>query len=162
MSAPEHDRASRPDASHNESSEVSSNTQVEAEPEAVSQEDHVEKAKPQQNRPHWNENEISRAEHDKTHTGDGKEILQMEDCYEQLGFGFSSLKKWTVLTIIFLVQVSMNFNTSLYSNGLEGISTTFGVSEQGARCGAMIFLVLYAFGCEVRAFSLSCFNGHRN
>ena len=64
-----------------------------------------------------------------------REILQMEGCYEQLGFHFSEWKKWTILTIIFLVQVSMNFNTSLYSNGLEGISSTFGVSEQGARCG---------------------------
>ena len=37
----------------------------------------------------------------------------------------------------------MNFNTSLYSNALKGISHEFGVSEQGARCGAMIFLVTY-------------------
>ena len=83
---------------------------------------------------------------DVKHEQPSHEILQMEDCYEELGFGFPSWKKWTILTVIFLVQVSMNFNTSLYSNGLEGISTTFGVSEQGARCGAMIFLVLYAFG----------------
>ena len=80
-----------------------------------------------------------------------REELHMGDVHEQLGFGFSSKKKWTILTIIFLVQVSMNFNTSLYSNGLEGISSTYGVSEQGARCGAMIFLVLYAFGCELWA-----------
>ncbi|KAI4152120.1 MAG: hypothetical protein LQ340_003094 [Diploschistes diacapsis] len=80
-----------------------------------------------------------------------REILQMEDCYEELGFGFSSRKKWTILTVIFIVQVSMNFNTSLYSNALGGIASTYGVSEQAARCGAMIFLVLYAFGCEIWA-----------
>ena len=45
----------------------------------------------------------------------------------------------------------MNFNTSLYSNALKGISEEFGVSEQGARCGAMIFLVTYAFGCGLWA-----------
>jgi predicted MFS family arabinose efflux permease len=45
----------------------------------------------------------------------------------------------------------MNFNTSLYSNALSGISEEFGVSMQAARCGAMIFLVLYAFGCELWA-----------
>ncbi|KND87978.1 hypothetical protein TOPH_07346 [Tolypocladium ophioglossoides CBS 100239] len=45
----------------------------------------------------------------------------------------------------------MNFNTSLYSNAIPGISQEFGVSEQAARCGAMIFLVLYAFGCELWA-----------
>ena len=64
---------------------------------------------------------------------------------------FPEWKKWTILTVIFLVQLSMNFNTSLYSNGLGGISEEFHVSEQAARCGAMIFLVLYAFGCELWA-----------
>lgn len=74
-----------------------------------------------------------------------------EDCFDELGFSFPEWKKWTILTVIFLVQVSMNFNTSLYSNGLKGISEEFHVSEQAARCGAMIFLVLYAFGCELWA-----------
>ena len=45
----------------------------------------------------------------------------------------------------------MNFNTSLYSNALDGISDEFHVSAQAARCGAMIFLVFYAFGCELWA-----------
>ncbi|KKY27903.1 putative mfs multidrug transporter [Phaeomoniella chlamydospora] len=80
-----------------------------------------------------------------------KRELTEEDCYDELGYAFSTWKKWTILTVIFLVQTSMNFNTSLYSNGLVGISEKFGVSEQGARCGAMIFLVLYAFGCELWA-----------
>ena len=74
-----------------------------------------------------------------------------EDCANELGFAFPEWKKWTILTVIFWVQISMNFNTSLYSNGLGGISKEYGVSEQGARCGAMIFLVLYAFGCELWA-----------
>ena len=74
-----------------------------------------------------------------------------DDCYDELGFSFPNWKKWYILSVIFLVQVSMNFNTSLYSNGLKGISKEFHVSEQGARCGAMIFLVLYAFGCELWA-----------
>ncbi|KAL4918245.1 major facilitator superfamily domain-containing protein [Aspergillus aurantiobrunneus] len=77
--------------------------------------------------------------------------LTEDDCYEQLGFAFPSWKKWQIIIVIFLVQVSMNFNTSLYSNALGGISEEFGVSMQAARCGAMIFLVLYAFGCELWA-----------
>ena len=80
-----------------------------------------------------------------------REELKEEEVYDQLGFGYSSFKKWTILTVIFWIQVSMNFNTSLYSNGLKGISEDFGVSEQGARCGAMIFLIFYAFGCELWA-----------
>lgn len=83
--------------------------------------------------------------------GDDRIELTEDDCYEELGFCFPTWKKWTILTLIFLVQVSMNFNTSLYSNGLKGISKEFGVSAQAARCGAMIFLITYAFGCELWA-----------
>jgi hypothetical protein len=87
---------------------------------------------------------------DKVGTYDKIEITE-EDCYEELGFSFPTWKKWTILTVIFIVQVSMNFNTSLYSNAIPGISEEFGVSAQAARCGAMIFLVAYAFGCELWA-----------
>lgn len=45
----------------------------------------------------------------------------------------------------------MNFNTSLYGNAIGGISEEFNVSKQAARVGAAIFLILYAFGCELWA-----------
>ncbi|KAL9011351.1 MAG: hypothetical protein Q9173_003794 [Seirophora scorigena] len=77
--------------------------------------------------------------------------INEEDCYDELGFCFSTRKKWIILSVIFAVQVSMNFNTSLYSNGVHGISEDFHISAQAARCGAMIFLVTYAFGCELWA-----------
>ncbi|KAE9379101.1 putative MFS multidrug transporter [Stipitochalara longipes BDJ] len=77
--------------------------------------------------------------------------LTEDMCYDELGYSYPEWKKWMILSIIFLVQVSMNFNTSLYSNAIPGISEEFGVSEQAARCGAMIFLILYAFGCELWA-----------
>ncbi|KAI8247722.1 putative efflux pump kojT [Colletotrichum sp. SAR 10_98] len=83
-------------------------------------------------------------------TNDKYEITE-DDCYDELGYSFPKWKKWTILTVIFWVQVSMNFNTSLYSNAIPGIQEEFGVSAQAARCGAMIFLVLYAFGCELWA-----------
>lgn len=79
------------------------------------------------------------------------QILTEADCYPDLGYSFPSLKKWTIIVVIFLVQTSMNFNTSLYSNAVSGISEEFNVSKQAARCGAMIFLILYAFGCELWA-----------
>ncbi|KAJ5780130.1 hypothetical protein N7457_005290 [Penicillium paradoxum] len=81
----------------------------------------------------------------------GQVELTEDMCYDQLGYSFSETKKWTIITVIFLVQTSMNFNTSLYSNAASGISEEFNVSMQAARCGAMIFLVLYAFGCELWA-----------
>ncbi|OBR10197.1 Major facilitator superfamily transporter [Colletotrichum higginsianum IMI 349063] len=92
----------------------------------------------------------SGAKLEKLGTYDKYEITE-DDCYDELGFSFPKWKKWYILTIIFWVQVSMNFNTSLYSNAIAGISDEFSVSAQAGRCGAMIFLVLYAFGCELWA-----------
>ncbi|KAI9717840.1 MAG: hypothetical protein M1828_007079 [Chrysothrix sp. TS-e1954] len=82
---------------------------------------------------------------------DGKREITEEDCWQELGYCFPSWKKWWILTVIFLVQTSMNFNTSLYSNAVTGISESFGVSAQAARIGAAIFLITYAFGCELWA-----------
>ena len=90
------------------------------------------------------------ADLDQPRTYDKKELTEA-DCYDELGFAFPSWKKWTILTVIFLVQTSMNFNTSLYSNAVKGISKQYDVSEQAARVGAAIFLILYAFGCELWA-----------
>ena len=87
---------------------------------------------------------------EKLGTNDKYEITE-HDCYDELGYTWPTWKKWYVLTIIFWVQVSMNLNTSLYSNGIGGISKEFNVSEQAGRAGAAIFLVFYAFGCELWA-----------
>ncbi|KAK0262821.1 hypothetical protein B0A54_09067 [Friedmanniomyces endolithicus] len=90
------------------------------------------------------------AKMEKLGTNDKYEITE-DDCYDELGYSYSNKKKWYILTIIFIVQVSMNFNTSLYGNAIGGISKEFDVSKQGARVGAAIFLILYAFGCELWA-----------
>lgn len=81
----------------------------------------------------------------------GKPELTLDMCIEETPFYWAKSKKWWVLTVIFLVQTSMNFNTSLYSNGLSGIQSEFGVTAQVARLGATLFLILYAFGCELWA-----------
>ncbi|KAK5111522.1 hypothetical protein LTR62_004817 [Meristemomyces frigidus] len=95
-------------------------------------------------------NEKNEAGLEQLGTNDKYEITE-EDCYDELGYSFPAWKKWYILTVIFIVQVSMNFNTSLYSNAIGGISAQFHVSEQAARVGAAIFLVAYAFGCELWA-----------
>ncbi|KAL1849091.1 hypothetical protein Plec18170_007750 [Paecilomyces lecythidis] len=83
--------------------------------------------------------------------GDGKREITEDDCYDKLGFSFPWYKKWTILTVIFTVQMSMNFNTSVYPNAVTPLSEHFHISEQAARVGQMIFLVAYAFGCELWA-----------
>lgn len=82
---------------------------------------------------------------------DGKRELTQEECYDKLGFSWSWYSKWGILSVIFLVQMSMNFNTSVYPNAVHSLSEEFGISGQTARVGQMIFLVLYALGCELWA-----------
>ncbi|KAI0190837.1 major facilitator superfamily domain-containing protein [Astrocystis sublimbata] len=68
-----------------------------------------------------------------------------------LAINFPTSRKWMILTVIFLVQTSMNLNTSLYANGQSGIAEEFGVDRQTTVTGAAIFLILYAIGCELWA-----------
>lgn len=82
---------------------------------------------------------------------DGRRQLQENECYDKLGFSFPWWKKWGILTVIFVVQCSMNFNASVYPNAIPEISQHFGVSVPKARVSQMIFLVAYAFGCELWA-----------
>lgn len=81
----------------------------------------------------------------------GKRELTEDDCYDKLGFCFPWWKKWTILSVIFVVQMSMNFNTGVYSNAVTGLTEEFHISEQAARVGQCVFLVAYAFGCELWA-----------
>ncbi|KAI1759600.1 major facilitator superfamily domain-containing protein [Hypoxylon sp. FL1150] len=80
-----------------------------------------------------------------------KVILTEVDCPEALATSWSNTKKWTVLAVIFIIQMSMNLNASLYASAQRGIMEKFGVGQQAAATGAAIFLVFYAFGCELWA-----------
>lgn len=82
---------------------------------------------------------------------DGRRVLREKDCYDKLGFCFPKNKKWMIISVIFAVQLSMNFNTSIYPNAIPLISEEFGIGEQKARVSQMVFLVSYAFGCELWA-----------
>lgn len=79
---------------------------------------------------------------------DEKVILTELDCYDKLGFSYSTTRKWFILSIIFAVQVSMNFNASVYASAIKPVAEEFGITLQTARIGQMIFLIAYAFGSE--------------
>lgn len=82
---------------------------------------------------------------------DGRIELTENDAYDKLGFSWSDAKKWRILTVIFIVQCSMNFNASVYANAVGQLSEQFHMSEQAARVGQGVFLICYAFGCELWA-----------
>jgi MFS family permease len=77
--------------------------------------------------------------------------IQEPDNWEILAFSYPTSKKWLILLVIFLVQVSMNFNASVYANAVAPLSEHFGITEAKARLGQMIFLIAYAFGSELWA-----------
>lgn len=81
----------------------------------------------------------------------GKTELTEVDAYGKLGFCFSTPKKWLILSVIFIVQCSMNFNASAYGNATDGLMERFKISGQMARVGQAVFLIAYAFGCELWA-----------
>ena len=68
-----------------------------------------------------------------------------------LGFSWPTWKKWAVLTAVFVVQLSMNFNASVYANGFHGITQKYGVSLWDAHLGLLLFLILYGIGSELWA-----------
>jgi hypothetical protein len=72
-------------------------------------------------------------------------ILTVEDenAAKLLGHEFTPPKKWTILTVVFLVQISMNLNASVYANSVNGMVEEFGVSRKRAFLGQMVFLVAY-------------------
>ncbi|KAJ5266586.1 hypothetical protein N7478_009394 [Penicillium angulare] len=79
---------------------------------------------------------------------DSKEELKEWQCYEKLGYSFPWWKKWGIISVIFAVQTSMNFNAGFYASSIGLYAKHFGISKQAARVGQMDFLIAYALGCE--------------
>lgn len=82
---------------------------------------------------------------------DGKIELTEMEAYGELGFNFTVFKKWSILSVIFVVQCSMNFNASVYGNVADALVRRFQISGQASRVGQAVFLIAYAFGCELWA-----------
>jgi len=82
---------------------------------------------------------------------DGKRELREWECWDKLAYSWPKWKKAMYLASIAGIQISMNFNTSVYPSAVNPISEHFGISAQAARVGQMIYLVFYSFGCELWA-----------
>jgi MFS family permease len=92
-----------------------------------------------------------RSSHDEKRTSDGKIIITEADVYDKLGFRYPWWKKWLIISVIFFVQVSMNWNASFYAGVVPLLEKPFGIDQQAGRVGQMIFLIAYAFGSELWA-----------
>lgn len=81
----------------------------------------------------------------------GRRELREIDCPEILAYAWPTWKKWMYLSAVAGIQISMNYNTSVFPSAIKPLSAEFGINEQGIRVGQMIYLVLYSFGCELWA-----------
>ena len=82
---------------------------------------------------------------------DGKRELKEWEAWDKLAYSWPKWKKAMYLASIAGIQISMNLNTSVYPSAVVPLSEHFGISEQAARVGQMIYLVFYSFGCELWA-----------
>lgn len=78
-----------------------------------------------------------------------KTVVNEHTSRSTTAYAWSTKKKWIILTIVAFCQISMNFNAAVYSNAVEGINSSFGISN--ARLGMTAFLIPYAVGCELWA-----------
>lgn len=95
--------------------------------------------------------ELNKASSQVASKADSKIELKEEDCYDKLGFSFPTWKKWLILAVVFIVQVSMNFNASIYANAIDSLTDAFDIKRQTAVLGTTVFLVAYGFGSELWA-----------
>lgn len=72
---------------------------------------------------------------------DGKIVLRELDCYDELGFRYPAWKKWWTLSVIFVIQCSMNFNAGAYGSAVTQLEAEFNISAQKARVGQGLFLI---------------------
>lgn len=82
---------------------------------------------------------------------EGRRELKEWECWDKLAYSWPKWKKAMYLTSIAGIQISMNFNTSVYPSAVNPLVEHFGISDQQARVGQMIYLIMYSFGCELWA-----------
>lgn len=95
--------------------------------------------------------DLNAHEGEKQPRADGKVELTEDDLEEKLGYAYPGWKKWLILVTILCIQISMNSNAGMYGSAVDGIVEKYGVTETKARLGQSMFLIAYAFGCELWA-----------
>jgi hypothetical protein len=91
-------------------------------------------------------------QNEKTHVdAQGRRELKETDAPEILAYAWPTWKKWMYLSAVAAIQISMNYNTSVFPSAVTPLTKAFGIGAQEARTGQMIYLILYSFGCELWA-----------
>ena len=85
----------------------------------------------------------------KVERSDGKKEITEQDAWEATRLRLPTWKKWTNLSVIFTVRMSMNRIASVYPNTVPLLVEHYHISEQTTRVSQIIFLIAYIFRCEL-------------
>ncbi|KXT07785.1 hypothetical protein AC579_4307 [Pseudocercospora musae] len=78
-------------------------------------------------------------------------ILEEKTHPQYTAKSWTSQRKWMILIAMWFVQVSQNYNAAVFPSMFPFIEEHFQKTSEQANIGQMLFLVLYAFGCELWA-----------
>lgn len=83
--------------------------------------------------------EMNQEKTDRVIKDDGNKVeLQDSDAWDKLGYSFPTWRKWQILIVVFLIQISINTNAAMYPHAVGGIHEKYGVSKQVARIPQMV------------------------
>lgn len=80
-----------------------------------------------------------------------RRLITSAECFEELGYCFSPAKKWATCVVVVLIQISMNFNTSVYPSAIPLLMVALGMTLSRARGGMAGCLTAYGIGSELWA-----------
>lgn len=84
-------------------------------------------------------------------TRTGRRIVTEDEAQEYTAYKYKKHKKWGVLGILWMIQIAMNMNGSLWASTEAGLASHYNVDIHKMPLGNMTFLISYAFGCELWA-----------
>lgn len=76
-------------------------------------------------------------------------ILTEADLGDKNPKNFKLRLKVAIILVTALVQISMNLNASIFGNAYSGLQEKYGFTNDRCRLFTALFLIAYAFGCEL-------------
>lgn len=95
------------------------------------------------------ESRPDQAFHHNTRTS--RRIITEREAWDHTAFSYTWHRKWTILLILWMIQIAMNMNGSIWANTAAGLSSHYDIPINRVSFGNMAFLMSYAFGCEIWA-----------
>ena len=97
------------------------------------------------------ESEVDQDPQQRTGNCTGRLIITEQEAWEYTAYNYKKHRKWSILVILWMIQIAMNMNGSLWASTGAGLASYYNVDIHKMPLGNMTFLISYAFGCEIWA-----------